>query len=53
MKINIALIAHDGKKSDMVSFILNNSSFLKDANLFATGTTTIRNIYKIKKVLPL
>ena len=39
MKINIALIAHDGKKSDMVSFILKNQAFLKDANLFATGTT--------------
>lgn len=39
MKLNIALIAHDGKKSDMVSFILNNQSFLKDATLYATGTT--------------
>lgn len=39
MEINIALIAHDGKKSDMVSFILNNQAFLKDAKLYATGTT--------------
>jgi len=39
VNINIALIAHDGKKSDMVSFILNNAEFLENANLFATGTT--------------
>ncbi len=39
MSINIALIAHDGKKADMVSFILQNKSFLKNTNLFATGTT--------------
>lgn len=39
MNISIALIAHDGKKSDMVSFILNNSEFLADAKIFATGTT--------------
>lgn len=39
MNLKIALIAHDGKKSDMVSFILNNQSFLGDALIFATGTT--------------
>jgi len=39
VNISIALIAHDGKKSDMVSFILNNSEFLADAKIFATGTT--------------
>jgi len=37
--INTALIAHDGKKSDMVSFVLNNRQFLKGMKLFATGTT--------------
>ena len=37
--LNIALIAHDGKKSDMVSFVLNNLDFLKRFSLFATGTT--------------
>ncbi|NNE27282.1 MAG: methylglyoxal synthase [Saprospiraceae bacterium] len=37
--MKIALIAHDGKKSDMVSFILNNQAFLSNAELFATGTT--------------
>ena len=39
MNLRIAVIAHDGKKSDMVSFILNNQAFLKEASLFATGTT--------------
>ena len=39
MKINIALIAHDGKKPEMVSFILQHKEFLKHAELFATGTT--------------
>lgn len=37
--INTALIAHDGKKSDMVSFVLNNKKFLRGMKLFATGTT--------------
>ena len=39
MKINIALIAHDGKKPEMVSFVLNNQKFLDNAILWATGTT--------------
>ena len=39
VKIIIALIAHDGKKPEMVSFILNNHEFLNNANLYATGTT--------------
>ena len=39
MNLNIALIAHDGRKSDMVSFLLNHKTFLGDAELFATGTT--------------
>jgi len=37
--INIALIAHDGKKSDMVSFILNYKELLHGMKIFATGTT--------------
>jgi len=36
---NIALIAHDGKKADMVSFILQHKTYLGNTNLFATGTT--------------
>ena len=35
----VALIAHDGKKAEMVSFILHNKAYLNDASLFATGTT--------------
>jgi len=36
---SIALIAHDGKKADLVSFILQNKSFLENDNLICTGTT--------------
>ena len=37
--INIALIAHDGKKPEMVSFVLGSRSFLEKCNVYATGTT--------------
>ncbi|MEO1262112.1 MAG: methylglyoxal synthase [Bacteroidota bacterium] len=37
--MNIALIAHDGKKPEMVAFVLQNKPYLKEASLFATGTT--------------
>lgn len=37
--MNIAIIAHDGKKADMVSFLLSNKALLKNASLVATGTT--------------
>lgn len=37
--INVALIAHDGKKAEMVSFILNHKEFLNGSTLYATGTT--------------
>ena len=36
---NIALIAHDGKKAEMVSFVLNYKRVLLNCKLFATGTT--------------
>lgn len=36
---NVALIAHDGKKVELVSFILQNKSHLDHLNLYATGTT--------------
>ncbi len=39
ININIALIAHDGKKSDMVSFILKHKEFLEGSTIVATGTT--------------
>ncbi|MFZ1703346.1 MAG: methylglyoxal synthase [Saprospiraceae bacterium] len=37
--IRIALIAHDGKKPEMVSFVNTFKKALKQAQLFATGTT--------------
>jgi len=39
--IQIALIAHDGKKPEMVGFVNEYRQFLEDADLFATGTTGI------------
>jgi len=38
-KKTIALIAHDGKKADMVAFATFNRDKLMDFNLIATGTT--------------
>ena len=37
--IKIALIAHDGKKPEMVSFVVQNKAFLHNAEIYATGTT--------------
>lgn len=54
MKRRIALIAHDGKKADMVAFLLGNKDFLNNAELFATGTTGghIENAgLRVKKLL--
>lgn len=36
---NIALIAHDGKKADMVKFVMDNRELLSEHSLHATGTT--------------
>lgn len=35
----IALIAHDGKKAEMVAFVKDHIEYLKKAKLVATGTT--------------
>jgi len=35
----IALIAHDGKKAEMVAFVKDHIEFLSKARLIATGTT--------------
>lgn len=35
----IAIIAHDGKKAEMVAFVKDNLEILKKFNLVATGTT--------------
>ncbi len=37
--MTIAIIAHDGKKAEMVQFLLDHKFFLKEAFLIATGTT--------------
>ena len=39
MQYDIALIAHDGKKPEMVNFAVKNKAVLQKANLIATGTT--------------
>jgi methylglyoxal synthase len=36
---NIALIAHDGKKADMVKFVMDHRNILSQFKLHATGTT--------------
>ena len=40
-KMKIALIAHDGKKADMVAFVMKRLKFFKrkDVELVGTGTT--------------
>lgn len=35
----IALIAHDGKKAEMVEFVKDNIELIRKFNLVATGTT--------------
>lgn len=37
--LNIAVIAHDGKKADMVAFIMKRMDFFCLHNIVATGTT--------------
>jgi len=37
--MRIAVIAHDGKKAEMVSFLLKNKAKLEQAKIVATGTT--------------
>lgn len=38
-KLKIAVIAHDGKKADMVAFIMKRLNFFKQVEVVATGTT--------------
>ena len=37
--MNIALIAHDKKKDDLIRFVLAYKSIIEKHSLFATGTT--------------
>ncbi|MEM6358928.1 MAG: methylglyoxal synthase [Bacteroidota bacterium] len=37
--MNIAVIAHDGKKPEMVQFLIEHKAILDRAKLYATGTT--------------
>ncbi len=39
VKKNIALIAHDNRKQDLIEWVRYNKELLKKHNLFATGTT--------------
>lgn len=40
--MNIALIAHDKKKDDLVRFVIAYKSVFSEHSLFATGTTGLR-----------
>ncbi|WP_335869697.1 methylglyoxal synthase [Bacillus sp. 2205SS5-2] len=42
--MNIALIAHDEKKDDLIGFAIAYTHIFKDHSLFATGTTGLRII---------
>jgi methylglyoxal synthase len=54
--MEIAIIAHDGKKADMVQFLNKNKTILSKENIkiIATGTTGARAVaagFKLKKML--
>ena len=38
-KTQIAVIAHDGKKADIVAFIMKRLDFFRNVDVIATGTT--------------
>ena len=38
-RMKIAVIAHDGKKADMVAFVMKRLEFFKRVDVIATGTT--------------
>ncbi|MEP6805741.1 MAG: methylglyoxal synthase [Flavobacterium sp.] len=54
--MEIAIIAHDGKKADMVQFLSKNKTLLLQENirLIATGTTGSKAVnagFKVKRML--
>lgn len=38
-KLNIALVAHDGRKQELISWVKYNHTLLSEHNLYAIGTT--------------
>jgi methylglyoxal synthase len=54
MKKTIALIAHDGKKAELIAFVKDNREFFKSFELIATSTTgkhVAQTGLKIKRLL--
>ncbi|MEP5288620.1 MAG: methylglyoxal synthase [Marinobacter alexandrii] len=52
--MNIAIIAYDGKKAEMVQFLLNHKAILNSSKLISTGTTGshVENAgFKVDKLL--
>lgn len=47
-KLNIALVAHDARKQELIEWCRHNAYFLSGHNLFATGTTgkLIKKMFK-------
>ena len=38
-QINVAMVAHDNKKTEMIEWVKTHKESIKDFNLFGTGTT--------------
>ena len=38
-EINVAIVAHDGRKAELIDWVKDNSAILSKLNLYATGTT--------------
>jgi len=54
IKKTIALIAHDGKKAELIAFVKDNREFFKSFDLIATSTTgkhVAQTGLKIKRLL--
>lgn len=51
--MNIALVAHDSRKQELIEWVRYNANELKKHNLFATGTTGKLIMEDVKNVIPL